>query len=134
MSANVELVRAWHRAASLGRVDDMLGLTHPEFEMSEPRSLPGAARVEGREGLRSYAHGWARNWSQWEFHEEETIELPQDRVVFDATLRLRGLRSSIWVEHRWAYLVVIRDGLILRDEGFLTKEEALAAASSESAG
>jgi hypothetical protein len=54
--------------------------------------------------------------------------------VFDATLRLRGLRSSIWVEHRWAYLVVIRDGLILRDEGFLTKEEALAAASSESAG
>jgi hypothetical protein len=54
--------------------------------------------------------------------------------MFDATLRLRGLRSSIWVEHRWAYLLVIRDGLILRDDGFLTKEEALGNASSESPG
>ena len=53
----------------------------------------------------------------------ELIELPPDRVVLDATLRLRGLRSSIWVEHRWAYLFVIRDGLVLRVDGFLSKEE-----------
>jgi hypothetical protein len=51
-------------------------------------------------------------------------------VVLAATLRLRGLRGSIWVEHRWAYLFVIRDGLILRNHGLLTKEEALAHASA----
>jgi hypothetical protein len=106
-----------------GRVDDMLALTHPEFEMTEASALPGAVHVRGREGLRSYAYGWAKNWSEQEWLEHEIVELPPDRVVLDATLRLRGLRSSIWVEHRWVYLFVIRDELILRDDGFLGKEE-----------
>jgi hypothetical protein len=123
---NAEIVRAWQRAANLGRVDDLLALTHAAFEMTEPRALPGAAHVRGREELRSYAHGWARNWSEWEWREDELIELPPDRVVLDSTLRLRGLRSSIWVEHRWAYLFVVSDGLVLRNDGFLSKEEALA--------
>ena len=96
--------------------------------MTEPSSLPGAAHVRGREELRSYSYGWARNWSEWEWREEELIELPPERVVLDSTLRLRGLRSSIWVEHRWAYLFVIRDALILRQDGFQTKQEVLDAA------
>lgn len=132
-SDNVALVRAWQEAASLSRLDEMLALTHPEFEMTEARALPGAVHVRGREALRSYSYGWAKNWSEWEWREDELIELPPDRVLLDSTLRLRGLRSSIWVEHRWVYLFVIRDGLILRNDGFLTKEEALDSASSESA-
>jgi hypothetical protein len=125
---NAELVRAWQDAANLGRVEDLLSLSHPEFEMTEASVLPGAAHVKGLDALRSYCHGWARNWSEWEWREEELIELPPDRVVLDATLRLRGLRSSIWVEHRWAYLFVIRDGLILRNDGFASTEEILGAA------
>ena len=125
VGANAELVRAWQQAAEDGRVEDLWALTHPEFEMTEAEALPGAAHVKGRERLRSYAHGWARNWSEWEWREEELMELPPDRVVLDSTLRLRGLRSTIWVEHRWAYLFEIRDGLILRNDGFLSKQEIL---------
>jgi hypothetical protein len=125
MGENAELVRAWNKAAELRRVEELLALTHPEFEMTEASALPGAARVKGREGLRRYCNGWPKIWSESEWREEEMIELPPDRVVFVATLRLRGLRSSIWVEHRWAYLFVIRDGLILRNDGFETKEEIL---------
>ena len=123
MLSNVEVVRAWHEAATLGRIEDLLALTHPQFELTEANALPGATRVDGREGLRRYAYGWAKIWSEGEWIEHELIDIPPDRVVFDATLRLRGLRSSIWVEHRWAYLIVIRDGLMLRNHGFLTKEE-----------
>ena len=123
MPENAELVRAWQDAANHGRVEDQLALSHPEFEMTEHSSLPGAAHVKGLEAFRSYCYGWLKNWSEWEWIEEELIELPPDRVVLDATLRLRGLRSSIWVEHRWAYLFVIRDGLVLRVDGFLSKEE-----------
>jgi len=54
------------------------------------------------------------------------LELPGDRVVLDSTLGLRGLRSSLWVEHRWAYLFELRDGLILRNDIFQAKEELLA--------
>jgi ketosteroid isomerase-like protein len=128
MSSNAELVRAWHAAASDGRVEDLLALTHPDFEMTEASALPGATRVEGREAMRRYCHGFRKIWAEGEWREEELVELPPDRILFDATLRLRGLRSSIWVEHRWAYLLVIRDGLVLRNDGFETKEEALAAA------
>ena len=49
--------------------------------------------------------------------------------MVDATLRLRGLRSSVWVEHRWAYLFEIRDGLVVRNDGFETKEQLLASLS-----
>jgi hypothetical protein len=120
---NADLVRAWHRAASLGRLDELLALTHPDFEMTESSVLPGAARVEGIDGLRRYCHGWAKNWSESEWHEHELVEIPPDRVAVDLTLRLRGLRSAIWVEHRWAYLFEIRDGLILRDDGFQSMDE-----------
>jgi SnoaL-like domain len=122
---NAELVRAWQEAVNLGRVEDLLALSHPDFEMTEASALPGAANVKGLEALRRYCYGWRKIWSEWEWREEELIELPPDRILLDATLRLRGLRSSIWVEHRWAYLFVIRDGLILRNDGFSTKEEAL---------
>jgi hypothetical protein len=129
VSANIELVRAWQRAASEGRIEDLLALSHPGFEMTEASVLPGATRVSGLEALRSYAYGWAKNWSEQEWREHELFELPPDRVVLDSTLRLRGLRSSLWVEHRWAYLFVIREGLVLRNDGFQTKEEALSAAA-----
>jgi hypothetical protein len=125
VSENTELVRAWQRAASLGQVEALLALTHTEFEMTEASSLPGAARVIGRDALRRYCYGWAKIWSDAEWREEELIELPPNRVALDATLRLRGLRSSIWVEHRWWYLFEIRDALILRNDGFQTKEELL---------
>ncbi len=107
------------------RLEDQLELTHPGFEMVESTALPGAASVTGKEQLRSYSYGWARNWSDWEWREEEIVELPPDRLLLVATLRLKGLRSSIWVERRWAYLATIRDGLLLRLDGFETKEEIL---------
>jgi len=125
VSDNAELVRAWQAAANDGRLEDLLALTHRRFEMTEASALPGAARIIGREGLRRYCYGWAKIWSDAEWREQELIELPRNQIALDATLRLRGLRSSIWVEHRWWYLFEIRDGLILRNDGFQTKEELL---------
>jgi ketosteroid isomerase-like protein len=128
MSDNAELVRTWQAAANDGRVEDLLALTHPEFEMTEASALPGATRVKGIEAMRRYCYGFAKIWAEGQWQEEELIELPPDRVVLDATLRLRGLRSSIWVEHRWAYLFTIRDGLIMRNDGFESKDEIPGAA------
>jgi ketosteroid isomerase-like protein len=123
VSGNAELVRAWHEAAYRARIDELLALTHPDFEMNEPSALPGATQVKGREALQSYCFGWTKNWAETEFVEHELIEIPPDRVAVEYTVRLKGLRSEIWVEHRWAYLIEIRDGLVLRNDGFLSKEE-----------
>jgi hypothetical protein len=63
VSKNAELVRAWHKAAEMAtdvdRLEDLLALTHPQFEMTESSPLPGAAHVKALEALRSYCYGWA---------------------------------------------------------------------------
>ena len=124
---DADVVRAWLRAGNESDIDAAVGLIDPEFEMFEAASLPGAAHVCGEEQLRSYFHGWRRNWSEWDWREEEIVEVPPDRVVLMATLWLRGLRSGLAVQHRWAYVFTIRHGRLLRQDGYETKEEALTA-------
>ena len=103
-------------------------LVTPDFEMTESAKLPGAATVSGLDQLYTYWLGWKRNWSEWEWREEEIIELAPDRVLLVATLWLRGLRSGIPVERRWAYVFEIRDGKLARQDGYEDKGQALEAA------
>jgi ketosteroid isomerase-like protein len=124
---NLELVRAWMQACDGADTEAALGLLDPAFEMFETPALPGAVTTTGIEAVRRYFAGWRRNWSEWEWREEEAIELPPDRVLVMSLLRLKGLRSGISVEHRWAYLFTLRDGKLLRQDGFNTKEDALEA-------
>ncbi len=122
------VVRAWMDASNAGDLDAMLALIAPDFEMSEAASLPGAVVVSGADGLRRYVRGWERNWSEADWRAEETTDLGEGRILVMATLALRGLRSAIDVERRFAYVFTIRDGRLLRQDGFDTREQALAAA------
>jgi ketosteroid isomerase-like protein len=124
---HADVVRAWLRAGNASDIDAAVGLIDPEFEMFEATALPGAAHVCGEEQLKSYFYGWRRNWSEWDWREEEILEVPPDRVLLMATLWLRGLRSGIAVQQRWAYVFTIRHGRLLRQEGYNTKEDALKA-------
>jgi ketosteroid isomerase-like protein len=113
MASNVDLVRTYMRAVNDDAMDLTRSFAHPEIEYSEASDLPGAAHTSGLDELLSYFYGWRKNWSEWDWREEEIVDLPPDRVLVVATLRLRGLRSGIWVERRWAYTFTMRDGLIL---------------------
>src|SRR3954453_23865078 len=129
---NVELVRRWIRAGNGTGLEAAMALCDPAFEMTESPTLPGAATTAGLDGVRRYFAGWKRNWSEWAWQEEEVHDIPPDKVLVMALLRLRGLRSGIWVEHRWAYLFTLRDGKLLRQDGFDDKAQALAAVGSRS--
>jgi ketosteroid isomerase-like protein len=125
---NVELVRAWMRACNEDDAEGAVALCASAFEMTEPSTLPGAATTSGLDNLRRYFTGWQRNWSEWDWQEKDVHDIPPDKVLVMALLRLRGLRSGIWVEHRWAYLFTLRDGKLLRQDGFDDKAQALEAA------
>jgi ketosteroid isomerase-like protein len=128
---NVDTVRAWIRACNGHDLESAVALCDPEFEMTESSTLPGAATTSGLDGLRRYFAGWRRNWSEWDWQEEEVTDIPPDRVLVTARLRLKGLRSGIWVEHRWEYLFTVRGGRLLRQDGFDDRAEALRAAEEE---
>lgn len=127
---NTEVVRRWVQAANDGDLGRLLELADPDFEMVEASALPGAARVRGLKELETYSYGWARNWSETDWREEEISEIPPDHVLLVSTLRLRGLRSDIDVERRWAYVFTVRSGRVLRQDGYDTKEDALSAIGS----
>ena len=129
---NLDLVRAWIKACNTDEREAVTALCDPSFEMTESSALPGAASTAGMDQLRSYFDGWRRNWSEWDWQEEEMLDLPPDKVLLSANLRLKGLRSGIWVEHRWVYLFTVRDGKLLRQDGFDDKAQALEAASGRS--
>jgi ketosteroid isomerase-like protein len=126
-AAASDVVRTWVRNLN-ERVpwEEGLSIVDPDFEMTESRALPGAAHVTGLEELRTYKLGWERNWSDWSWDEEELTEVAPGRVLLLATLRLRGKRSEVDVQRRWAYLFTVRDGRILRQDGYATREEAMA--------
>lgn len=123
----MEVVRAWIRACNEGDEASAVALCDPAFEMTEASSLPGAATTSGPDGLRRYYAGWKRNWSEWDWQEEEVLDMPPNHVLVVARLRLRGLRSGAWVEHHWAYLFSVREGKILRQDGFDEKAQAIEA-------
>jgi ketosteroid isomerase-like protein len=125
---NVDTVRAWIRACNRGDADAAVALCDASFVMTESSALPGAAITTGEDGLRRYFAGWSRNWSEWDWQEEEILDLPPDKVLVMANLRLKGLRSEIWVERRWAYLFTVLSGKLLRQDGFEGKAQALEAA------
>lgn len=126
-SQNVEIVRRWVQATNAGTFEDAADLVTPDFEMTESAMLPGAATVSGLDELYTYGLGWKRNWSEWDWREEEIADLSDDRVLMIATLWLRGLRSGIPVERRWAYVFEIRDGKLARQDGYEDKDQALEA-------
>lgn len=128
MSAkNVELVRRWVEACNARDFDTSMALITPDFALSEAPALPGAHSLKGRDALRSYFGGWLRQWSDWAWHADDVVDVPPDRVILDARLALLGLRSTAWVERRWAYVFTIRDGLLSRQDGFDDRAAALEA-------
>jgi ketosteroid isomerase-like protein len=124
---NIAVVREWIRAGNAGDLEAALAVCDPAFEMIESGTLPGAVHVSGEEGLRRYFRGWERNWSEWNWREELIEDVDGDRVLLVSTLWLRGLRSGIGVERRWAYVFTVRDGRLLRQDGYADETEARAA-------
>jgi len=128
---NTQLVRAYMRAINDDDMERAIAMCDVAFEMTESFILPGAANVSGHDGLKRYVRGWKRNWSEWDWREEELLDLPPQHVLLVATLWLRGLRSGAAVERRWAYVFTIGDGKLLRQDGYDDREQALQALGCE---
>jgi ketosteroid isomerase-like protein len=124
---NVENVRRGIDAWNRGDLDEWLAGFAPEAELHTTGRFPDQAVYRGRAGLERY---WA------EIHEAaEEISLSisdlrasGDRVFQAVTGRGRGKQSKVPMEQPIWLVTTLRDGLAVRVESYVDRDDALEAA------
>ena len=134
MPDNVELVRRSFEAISVWDIDGLLALYHPEVEflpLTGTRVETGGYR--GHDGVRAYL---AEARDLWEVLEPDGNHYEDlgDRVVVGGTCRVRGRASGAESVPACAWVIGVRDGLIVSHRACSTLEEAQKVAGVERAG
>jgi ketosteroid isomerase-like protein len=127
---NVELVRRSFAAISAWDIDELLTLYHPDVEF-----LPlTGTQVEtggytGHEGVRAYL---AEARDLWDILEPDGNHYEDlgDRVVVGGTCRVRGRASGAETFPACAWVIEVREGLIVSHRACSTLEEAQKAAGA----
>ena len=97
------------------------------------RALEGAPDdvgvMHGRDGLVRYLADWAETFADFSTELEEAEAIGEDQVVVVGRVSGRARASGVETELRLAVLYTVRGGRIVRGREYMTKDEALAAAS-----
>jgi ketosteroid isomerase-like protein len=93
-------------------------------------SMPGGDIYHGREGVLRWFVNWRREWGDYEL-EVVRIEDLGDRVLTIERNRATGKRSGAVVDMETGSLWTVREGKVVRWEGFASAAEALHAAGVE---
>jgi ketosteroid isomerase-like protein len=117
MTDTEKVVREYVEACNAGHLDRVAGLLHRDIEMHEADSLPGAVSSKGIGAVLHYLERFGTHWSafRWELLE---LHVSGERALMPARLHLRGRESGIAVERDWFYVFTVRDGKLLRQEGY----------------
>jgi ketosteroid isomerase-like protein len=125
---STEVVRAYVDACNRDvDVEVFRDLLDDDVEMHESDVLPAAVHVKGIEEVLRYLERFTTHWSAGEWRPEEVVE-NGDRVYMRARLLLTGRRSGIEIDRVWRYVFTVRDGRLLRQDGFDDDAEARRAA------
>jgi ketosteroid isomerase-like protein len=125
---NVEIVRELWEAVNRRDVESFITHLDPDFEFRSP--------IIGRaEGTVHRGHDGARGWiaSSTESFEEISFEATDfrdlgDRVLALGLTRARGRGSGLELDSPTGWLCTVRDGKVVKIDGFLSRAEALKAA------
>ena len=134
MADNVELVRRSFEAIRAWDIDGLLALYQPDVEflpLTGTQVETGGYR--GHDGVRAYLAEARDLWDVLEPDGNHYEDLG-DRVVVGGTCRVRGRASGAESVPVCAWVIEVRDGLIVSHRACSTLEEAQKAAGVERAG
>jgi ketosteroid isomerase-like protein len=90
-------------------------------------NLPDGQIGRGHEAIVDHVTRWAEAWEDWTVEVERVVEAGNDQVAL--FLRERGRSDSgLTMDERHAELYTLRNGKIVRRQGFSDPNEALEAA------
>ena len=113
-------------------VEAAMDQIHPDFEgVTPPELSPEPDTYRGHEGVRRYFAGFEGVMDEVRWEADELMEAPDDRVVAGIRLVTRSVATELELELAVWQLCTVRDGKVLRIEGFAKREDALRAAGIE---
>jgi ketosteroid isomerase-like protein len=123
---NVEIVRRMWDAFLAADFQTALSFYAPDVEW-DGTNLPDGQIGRGHEAILDHITQWADAWANWTVEVERIVEAGGDQVI--VFMRERGQSDSgLTMDERHAELYTLRDGKIVRRQGFSDPGQALEAA------
>jgi ketosteroid isomerase-like protein len=125
---NVERVRAALEAYHRGDVDEALTYIDRESELRS--AIIGGAEGNVYRGHKGYRHWYTQTFERFERARIDVTEWRDigDRVVLLGRLRATVRESGARIDTPTGWVFTLRDGMVVKQEGFLSHSEALEAA------
>ena len=129
-SAHETTVREVYEAANRRDMDAILTRTHADVEVRPVLGANLGANVyRGHAGIRHWTDDLWGDWDSFEVNVGEVLERG-DRLLYPVGIRGRGRASGAPFEAEIFHLATMRDGLVVRIEGFSDRDSAMNALES----
>ena len=123
-SAHEITVRAVYEAANARDLPAILAGAHEEVLITPVIGATlGADHYHGHDGVRQWTEDL---WAEWETFDVSVGEVLErgDRLLYPVLIRARGLASGAELDDEIFHVTTMRDGLIVRIEGFSDRDSA----------
>ena len=126
---NVEIVRRWWEGLNEDGMPP-LALCDEEIEIRNPPDFPVRGLFQGHEGVRRWRDQVFDIFDNPRVEPEEIVDVHGDGETVLMLLRATGTAShtEIEIDYEWGAVWTIRDGKVLRCQGYLDRADALQAA------
>jgi ketosteroid isomerase-like protein len=123
----IETMRRAYAAMNRGDLDAAVEGFDAQVEWWPPETMPERRAYRGREEVKQRLVELIEPWSQVSFEVDE-INAEGERLLVGVRIAGRGRGSGADVEARFYNVVTDRDGIPVRIENYLDREQALRAA------
>jgi ketosteroid isomerase-like protein len=123
---NLEIVR--RAFEEMGNDDYRGGAWDPDVEIINAEGWALEATYRGHEGLHRWWDDIAEAFGDFSIVLEDLMEVDEERVLTTQRWMARFRATDIPFDARWASILWVRDGKVVRAQGYLTKRRALRAA------
>ena len=126
--SNLDVVRRWWAGFNQHGMPS-LDLCDEQVEISNPPEFPVRGTYRGHDGVRQWRTAAFDVIDELEVVTEKLIDVGDGETVV-MLLRLRGVAAytRIPIDQSWAAVWTIRNGKLLRAQGYISRREAMRAA------
>ena len=125
----MEIVRRWWEGFNEDGMPPLV-LCDEEIEIRNPPDFPVRGLFQGHDGVRRWRDQVFDIFDDGRVEPEDIVDVHGDGTTVLMLLRATGTAShtELKIDYEWAAVWMIRDGKVLRAQGYLNRAEALEAA------